>query len=198
MAAGPCFLRNGIVDRIECGMYARRSLRPGELPRLLTRMEVSAFPPSPEAYIHASLSGAGKKVLDRQKDGRCLVSIRKSIGFTAAALIASVLFTVPVQGTTAEVVAEVRRTLTVADERFGGCMVALSVSPSDEGLDCPTSKWVTFSCSGTHTSKSNALRMYDSAQLAFVTGREVRVWVDDTRKHNGHCFVSRLDVMAAD
>ena len=136
------------------------------------------------------------KGVGSSEDGGCLVSIRKSIGFMAAALTASVLLTVPVQGTTAEVVAEVRRTLTVADDRFGGCMVALSVSPSDEGLDCPTSKWVTFSCTGTHTSKSNALRMYDSAQLAFVTGREVRVWVDDTRKHNGHCFVSRIDVMA--
>lgn len=126
------------------------------------------------------------------------MSIRRSIRFTAASLAASVLLAVPVQAATAEVVAEVRRTLTVADDRFGGCMVALSVSPSEEGLDCPTSKWVTFSCTGTHTSKSNALRMYDSAQLAFVTGREVRVWVDDTKKHNGHCFVSRIDVMADD
>ncbi|MCY3818984.1 MAG: hypothetical protein OXH52_06410 [Gammaproteobacteria bacterium] len=126
------------------------------------------------------------------------MSIGRSIRFTAAALAASVLLTVPVQAATAEVVAEVRRTLTVADDRFGGCMVALSVSPSEEGLDCPMSKWVTFSCAGTHTSKSNALRMYDSAQLAFVTGRKVRVWVDDAKKHNGHCFVSRIDVMADD
>ncbi len=126
------------------------------------------------------------------------MSIGRSIRFTAAALAASVLLTAPAQAATKEIVAEVRRTLTVADDRFGGCMVALSVSPSEEGLDCPTSKWVTFSCTGTHTSKSNALRMYDSAQLAFVTGREVRVWVDDTKKHNGHCFVSRIDVMAAD
>lgn len=126
------------------------------------------------------------------------MSIRRSIGFTVAAMAMSMFLTIPGQAATEEVVAEVRRTLTVADDRFGGCMVALSVSPSEEGLDCPTSKWVTFSCTGTHTSKSNALRMYDSAQLAFVTGREVRVWVDDTKKHNGHCFVSRIDVMAAD
>ena len=39
--------------------------------------------------------------------------------------------------------------------------------------------------------------MYDSAQLAFVTGRRVRVWVDDTRKHNGFCFVTRIDVLAS-
>ena len=77
-------------------------------------------------------------------------------------------------------------------------MVALSVSPSEEGLDCPTSKWVTFSCTGVHTSKTSALRMYDSAVLAFAMGRTVRVWVDDTKKHNGYCFVSRIDVEASD
>ena len=32
-----------------------RSLQPGVLPRPLTRKEVPAFPPSPEAYFHASL-----------------------------------------------------------------------------------------------------------------------------------------------
>ena len=125
------------------------------------------------------------------------MTIRRSVKFTAAALSLSVLLTVPAQATTAQVVGEVRRTLTVADERFGGCMVALSVSPSDSGLDCD-SKWVTFSCTGTYTSKSSALRMYDSAQLAFVTGRTVRVWVDDTKKHNTHCFADRIDVEAGD
>lgn len=114
--------------------------------------------------------------------------------FAVAALAVS---TVPAQALTAEVVAEVRRTLAVEDDRFGGCMVSLSVAPSEEGLDCPA-KWVTFSCTGVHTTKSRALRMYDSAQMAFAMGRKVRVWVDDTRKHNGHCFVSRIDVEAGD
>ena len=125
------------------------------------------------------------------------MNIRRTVKFTAAALCMSVLLTMPAQATTAQVTAEVRKTLTMSDDRYGGCMVALSVSPSDKGLDCPA-KWVTFSCTGTHTSKSNALRMYDSAQLAFVTGRTVLVWVDDTKKHNGHCFVDRIDVEAGD
>lgn len=93
--------------------------------------------------------------------------------------------------------ATVTRTLSVADERFGGCMVALSVAPSDQGLDCPAGqRWVTFSCSGTHTSKSSAMRMLDSAQLAFVTGRSVLVWVDDSKTHNGYCFVERIDILS--
>ena len=124
---------------------------------------------------------------------------RRLIKFVAVSLSMSALLTMPAQATTAQVEAEVTRTLTMSDDRFGGCMVALSVSPSDKGLDCrPDSKWVTFSCTGTYTSKSNALRMYDSAQLAFVTGRTVLVWVDDTKKHNEHCFVDRIDVKAGD
>ena len=76
-------------------------------------------------------------------------------------------------------------------------MVALSVAPSDEGLTCPVDKrWVTFSCSGTHTSKANAMRMLDAAQLAFVTGRPVQVWVNDAKTHNGYCFVERIDVLS--
>lgn len=93
--------------------------------------------------------------------------------------------------------ATITRTLATADDNFGGCMVALSVSPSDEGLMCPVDrKWVTLSCSGTHTTKANALRMLDSAQLAFVTGRPVQVWVNDAKTHNDYCFVERIDVLS--
>ena len=99
------------------------------------------------------------------------------------------------QATTVSIEARITRTLAAA-EAFGGCMAALDVSPSDSGLNCPVGgKWVTFSCTGEHAAKADALRMFDSAQLAFITGRRVRVWVDDTRKHNGHCFVSRIDVL---
>ena len=90
---------------------------------------------------------------------------------------------------------EIRRTLAVPDDRWVGCMVLLSESPADLGLDCPSSRWVTFSCSGVHASKSGAQRAFDSAQLAFVTRRQTIVWVDDTRKHNGFCFASRIDVV---
>ena len=93
--------------------------------------------------------------------------------------------------------ATVTRTLSAADGNFGGCMVALSEVPSDHGLNCPVDKnWVTFSCAGTHASKASAMRMFDSAQLAFATGRPVRVWVDDSRTHNGFCFVTRIDVLS--
>lgn len=102
------------------------------------------------------------------------------------------------QATTVSMDASITRTLAAADGAFGGCMAALDVAPSESGLDCPAgNKWVTFSCSGEHTTRSDALRMYDSAQLAFITGRKVRIWVDDTRKHNGFCFVTRIDVLSS-
>ena len=93
--------------------------------------------------------------------------------------------------------AKVRRTLASDEEKFGGCMVLLDVSPLEQGLNCnPGNNWVTFSCSGEHVSKSSALRMFDSAQMAFVMDRTVRVTVDDSRKHNGWCLVERIDVLS--
>ena len=80
-------------------------------------------------------------------------------------------------------------------QAVGRLQAALAVSPSDSGLNGTVGKWVTFSCTGEPTSKSSAMRLYDSAQLAFVRGRTVRIWVDDTKKHNGYCFASRIDVL---
>lgn len=109
----------------------------------------------------------------------------------------SILSLAPAGAAVASFQATVTRTLATADDSFGGCMVALSVSPSDEGLMCPVDRrWVTLSCSGTHTTKANALRMMDSAQLAFVTGRPVQVWVNDAKEHNDYCFVERIDALS--
>ncbi len=99
-----------------------------------------------------------------------------------------------INATTTSVDAKIRRTLTVSDDRWGSCAVNLSVSPSTEGLNC-SGNWVTFSCSGDHASKSNAARMFDSAQMAFALDKTVRLWVDDTKTHNGFCFVSRIDIL---
>ena len=101
------------------------------------------------------------------------------------------------QADTAALTVKVTRTLVVADDRWGGCAASLSESPADHGLPNCTGNWVTFSCSGDHTSKSNAMRMFDSAQMAFALDRRVRVSIDDTKTHNGFCFVSRIDVLAS-
>ena len=84
--------------------------------------------------------------------------------------------------------------LLVADEgRWGGCMVLLDRELSDFNLNCP-SRWVTFSCTGDFTSKDNAYRMFDAAQMAMALGTAVDLTVDDQLKHNGYCYANRIDV----
>jgi len=83
------------------------------------------------------------------------------------------------------------RTL-VASTTGGGCMVKTEAT---FGPLCTT--WVPFSCDGTFTSQAMAFQMFDSALMAFTEGRKVRIWVDDSKKHNGHCVGTRIDVMSA-
>ena len=85
------------------------------------------------------------------------------------------------------------RTLTTGDGRFGGCMVQLDNRLADVGLNCPSS-WVTFSCTGVHTTKEDGSRMFDSAQMAFSLDKTIVVEVNDHKKHNGHCYARRVDV----
>lgn len=122
-----------------------------------------------------------------------------------ATLLVAFPLSAPWHATVQQFEARVVQTLVTTDTvegqenelKFGGCMVALDVSPAAQGLNCPDAgNWVTFSCSGTHTSRSNAMRMLDSAQLAFVSNRRVRVYVDDSRMHNGWCLATRVDVLA--
>ena len=110
---------------------------------------------------------------------------------------ALVLLALPaaLQAAQARMTTNVVRTLASEDASYGGCMAQLRDSVMEAtGLDC-SGKWVTFSCAGEHTSKATARRLYDSAQLAFVTGRQAMLTLDDERKHNSYCFVSRIDVL---
>jgi len=105
--------------------------------------------------------------------------------------------TATAQETPTEITAKVTRTLVVSDDRWGGCAAQLDTSLVDAGLTNCHDKWITFSCSGDHASKSSAMRMFDQAQMAFALGRQVKVYVDDTKTHNGFCFVNRVDVLAS-
>lgn len=84
-------------------------------------------------------------------------------------------------------------TILIDDVRYGGCMAALETAPSTSGVDC-ADPWVTFSCTGDFNSKSQSQTKLSSAQLALVTQKTLYVVVDDTKKHNGFCFASRVDV----
>ena len=92
------------------------------------------------------------------------------------------------------VTANVEKTLVTGDGRFGGCMIRTQVDFEQKGLNCKT-RWVTFSCTGNFTSKDVAYRMFDSALLAFALGNLVFMQVDDSKKHNGRCYVGRIDIL---
>lgn len=97
----------------------------------------------------------------------------------------------------------ITRTMIADQGRWGGCMVMIDKSLSDLGLDCPEvswlkeASWLSLSCSGVFTTKDIAYRMFDSAQMAYALGRPVMIQVDDTKKHNGYCYASRIDVLPA-
>ena len=128
---------------------------------------------------------------------RCLSSSALRItGLLLAATIATAG-----HAAAAKIEARVVRTLTTDGVRFGGCMVQLdrriAVLAADLAqpvvLNCPGS-WVTFSCSGTHTSKDAAERMFESAKSAFSLEKTIVLEVTDTKKHHGHCYAQRVDV----
>lgn len=75
---------------------------------------------------------------------------------------------------------------------FSECMAFLSVPIANSGANCAGS-WVSVGCSGAFGSKSNATSRLSALQLAYVTGTDVRVFVDDTRKANGSCYATRVD-----
>ena len=115
-------------------------------------------------------------------------------------IIIFIVIWVPNSNATVHTVSNVNviRTLTAGTKSggWGGCMVQLDVNLKETvtGIDCHGS-WVTFSCTGVHTTKSQGLLMFESAQLAFTLNKRVYLQVDDERKHGGHCFARRIDVL---
>ncbi len=80
----------------------------------------------------------------------------------------------------------------IDDTNFGVCMVLLDTQASN----C-TTRWITFSCSGDFNSAAAGFKKYDNAVLGQFTGQPIRVFVDDTRKHNGHCYGTRVDIVTS-
>jgi len=79
-------------------------------------------------------------------------------------------------------------------KNYGYCMARLSIAPSTVGLNCPADPLVTMDCQGNFGSKTAANAIFSAAQLAFVANKTVRVTLDDSKKINGFCYVTRLDV----
>lgn len=106
----------------------------------------------------------------------------------------TLIFSTGVAADSATFNAKVKNVL-VDDSYFAGCMVNLTVNPQTLLPNCE-SWWGTMDCAkefpeSTASLPSNKLAQ---AQLALVTQKGVRVRITDTRKANGYCFVSRIDV----
>ena len=86
---------------------------------------------------------------------------------------------------------------------YGGCMVRITPGPGEilgyttgAPLNCPGDVFISFDClnSSGQTSKTTALQMFQTAQLAYVSGEKVNVIVDDNVKLNGFCLARRIDL----
>ncbi len=102
------------------------------------------------------------------------------------------LFTGTSYGAVANLTTTVTRLLS-HETAFGGCMARLAVTTNSTGLDC-RGFWVSFDCTGNFASLSAANRNYELAQIALLTDATVMVSMDDARKHNGYCYVRRIDL----
>ena len=119
---------------------------------------------------------------------------------TAAIAMASTPFALATQALTQEVT--IGATLQ-EHNNYGGCMVRIDPAPSDAMLDgsflnCPTGDtFVSFDClnkSG-QVSKNTAVQMFQTAQLALVTGKKVQFILDDEVKLDGWCLARRVDLI---
>ena len=81
---------------------------------------------------------------------------------------------------------------------FGGCMARLSTDLEAQGIACGADPLVSFDCLGKVASKSAGNTNFSGAQLAYVTGNKVNIYVDDTKKAllDGFCYSNRIDLLA--
>ena len=85
---------------------------------------------------------------------------------------------------------------TVHAENFGGCMVRINLNVEETTTQCrgANASFLTFSCTGELQDEAIANKLFDTAQMAQLTERQIRFWVDTNKKHNSYCMVMRADV----
>ncbi len=79
---------------------------------------------------------------------------------------------------------------------FGGCMIKMGVKANSTGLNCTNNNYISLSCTGDFNSKDLSYKMLDTAQMALALGNEVNLQIYDTKKHNGYCVASRIDILS--
>ena len=117
-------------------------------------------------------------------------SLLKVLGLCLAA--GSWLFATPALADRASINATAVRIM-VLEDSYGGCMVRLSTNPQTVLPACAAS-WVTLSCDGTFLPKDVSSRLLEQVQLGFALDKQLTVYIDDARRHNGFCLAYRVDV----
>ncbi len=88
---------------------------------------------------------------------------------------------------------KIARTLSHAEGDYGGCMAQLE--SSNQSAICGGSHWYSFDCKGFYISAGSGKRAYATALSAFVAEKYVDMEVDNSRKANGYCLVTRIDMV---
>ena len=88
----------------------------------------------------------------------------------------------------------VTRILATGNANYGGCMAKMAASPRTILSGCGND-WLSFSCTGDFNKKDQAYQMLDLAKMAFAMDKKLAFYFSDTRKHNGYCVATRVDIL---
>ena len=101
------------------------------------------------------------------------------------------VFSNPVHATQATLTTTVLRTLVSDEDVYGGCAMVVQANVAGKLPNC--TKWLTFDCSGTVSTKEIAYRKLTQAQLAMSLGSNVVITIVDTHKPGGLCHSKTVD-----
>ena len=128
--------------------------------------------------------------------------MNKSVINMLRPLVVLVLFAISLSASGASTVRTTVTKILSDDVNYGGCMAYIATSPKDDqGLACTSSlSAVTFDCLNSRgtTNKSLANTKFQSAQLALVTGADIKLKVTSRGGlPNGVCFAEWIQVFPA-
>lgn len=82
---------------------------------------------------------------------------------------------------------------------YGGCIALINFDIKKTAPNCTSGSvaghsYVSFSCTGDLQPADTGLMLFEQAQMAQLMGKEVRFEIDDAKKHNGFCMVTRAEI----
>ena len=86
----------------------------------------------------------------------------------------------------------IERVLTSSN--FGECMFEPTIGPAEAGMACSNNQWVTVDCAASLPGAKRSLSMqkWETINLAYATGKTVRVRIDPQVDIQGHCWLEQV------